>query len=185
MEWYIRYQYFYGTESSTSTENLTLAIRIMLAMAAFVQFSAWRNGRMVGRYGNAFPRSTFCAVQGSPLDWHWKSGSRDTMVAINWTATARCRCTFPRNTFIAIWRTPSERHRKSDPSSILNVGRSRICMQYRLNWSEMATLIAGLRQEYTNIFPGCFLNFKWVVPLESDWKSGPSDIDNVARCKEL
>ena len=48
------------------------------------------------------------------------------MVAIDWTATARCRCTFPHNTFIAIWRTPSERHRKSGPSSILNVGRSRL-----------------------------------------------------------
>ena len=44
--------------------------------------------------------------------------------------------------------------------------------------------MAGLRQEYTNIFPRSFRNIKWVVPLESDWKSGPGDIKNVQKCKE-
>ena len=54
---------------------MTLGIWIMLAMAAFVQYIAWRNGRIVGRYENTFPRSTFHANRSILLECHSKSGS--------------------------------------------------------------------------------------------------------------
>ena len=61
---------------------------------------------------------------------HWigieNPAPRDTMVAINWTATARCRYMFPRNAVIAKQSAPSDWHQKSGPSSIGNVWCSRL-----------------------------------------------------------
>ena len=48
----------------------------MLAMTAFVQYVAWRNGRIVGRYRNSFPRVLFTQIQ----VYHWNAIENPALV---------------------------------------------------------------------------------------------------------